>query len=611
MKKFSGRCNFQVVFFHDFTEDSPVHLNEPLTIIRGFKKTMPADNKIISICLMGRNDDYAVNFKRRLELSINYLALNAKKINVLDAIEIILVDWNSNVALYKELKLSKEARSITKTIIVPPEEAAKYNFKDSNFSHVYPINIGLRRSSGKYLTMMPADVLISSYTLERIYRLLCLELDVCFDPEKVIMAVPRKFIPSMVEDDLFSKTPEKLDKFFLFNDWYFENEIPHPGILGGHGMMIFHKSVFSHLKGLNENLGGWGLQDTEFGIRGNCYYPIINLSSLGIFVYDFKSSAKGLYEKLDRANSLDDIKFDINSNTWGMKDREFGTVELKNRPSTQLKYKSTEEKGICNNFITSFDDNKKLFKLIFKNIHKIDNLCLITYLLAKFSLYKKPLKYLEIGSDKYYSKIISIINPLSELYFIPSSKKSDNTFNNKYKFFINTSKYSKHMGWIRYIPGNPYTGLERLKQSFIGEMHFDLILFNDRFDKVYEISLKEQLISYLSDRGVILFLAENQDKFISTKQNLENKYPTDLLITDQKYKICIFVKGVTTKNQSDSAVFEKTIFGHWVFIYEIKIFKYLFKLIRLAYIYWSIFRGNKRMFIVKLFFKVKRIIKYL
>lgn len=95
----------------------------------------------------------------------------------------------------------------------------------------------------------------------------------------------------------------------------------------------------------------------------------------------------------------------------------------------------------------------------------------------------------------------------------------------------------------------------------------------------------------------------------NTKQNLENKYPTDLLITNQKYKICIFIKGVTIKNQSDSAVFEKTIFGYWVFIYEIKSFKYLFKLIRFSYIYWSILWGNKRIFLVKLFYKVKNIYK--
>ncbi len=569
---------------------------------------MSADNKIISICLMGRNDDYAVNFKKRLELSINYLALNAKKINVLDAIEIILVDWNSDVALYKELELSKEACSITKTIIVPPKEAENYNFENSNFSHVYPINVGLRRASGKYLTMMPSDILISAYTLERIYRLLCLELDVCFDPEKVIMAAPRKFIPSAVEDVIFSKAPEKLDKFFLFNDWYFENEIPHPGILGGHGVMIFHKSIFSHLKGLNENLGGWGLQDTEFGIRGNFYHPIINLSSLGIFVYDFKPSTRGLFEKLDRANSLDDITFDVNCNTWGMMEREFESVGLGNRASPLPTRVRIEEKDSCNNFITALGDNKKVFKLIFKNIHRIDNFCIITYFLAKFSLYKKPLKYLEFGTDRYYSKIISIINPLSELYFIPNSEESDSTFKNKYNFFINTSKHSKHMGWIRYIPGNPYSGLERLNKSFIGNMYFDLVLFNDIFDQEYGISLKEQIISYLPDKGVILFLAENQDKFINTIQNLENKYPADLLITNQKYKICIFVKGVTTKDQADRAVFEKNIFSHWIFIYEFKIFKYLFKLIRFSNIYWPIFWGNKSIFLAKLFFKVKKII---
>lgn len=568
---------------------------------------MQADNKIISICLMGRNDDYAVNFKRRLELGINYLALNAKKINILDSIEIILVDWNSDVALYKYLKLSKEARSVTKTIIVPPEVAENCNFEDTNFSHVYPINVGLRRASGKYLTMMPSDILISSYTLERIYRLLCLEIDACFDPEKVIMAIPRKFIPSMVEDDLFSKTPEKLDKFFLFNDWYFENEIPHPGILGGHGIMIFHKSIFSRLKGLNENLGGWGLQDTEFGIRGNSHYPIINLSSLGIFVYDFKASSKSLYEKLERSNSLDEITFDINNNTWGLKEKELELIELSNLPSTCLAHKRRNDTR--NDLITALDDNRKVFNLIIRNIHKIDNLCIITYLLATFSLYKKPLKYLEFGTDRYYSKIISIINPLSELYFIPDSKEDNGTFKNRYNFFINTSKYSEHMGWIRYVPGNPYTGLERLKQSFIGNMHFDLILFNDRFDKVYETSLKEQLISCLSDKGIILFSTENQHKFLCTKQNLEKKYPTDLLITNHKYNICILIKGVAVKNQTDSTVFEKKIFRYWIFIYEFKIFKYFYKLVRLSYIFWSIFRKNKHIFLVKLFFKVKKIIK--
>ena len=140
-------------------------------------------------------------------------------------------------------------------------------------------------------------------------------------------------------------------------------------------------------------------------------------------------------------------------------------------------------------------------------------------------------------------------------------------------------------------------------------MHFDLILFNDRFDKVYDISLKERLIGCLPDKGVILFLAENQDKFISTKQNLENKYSSDLLITNQKYKICIFVKGVAVKNQTDSILFEKMIFRCSFLIFEFIIFKLLFKLIRFLFIYWSIFRGHKRLFLVKLFFKVKKTIK--
>ena len=90
-------------------------------------------------------------------------------------------------------------------------------------------------------------------------------------------------------------------------------------------------------------------------------------------------------------------------------------------------------------------------------------------------------------------------------------------------------------------------------------------------------------------------------------QDLENKYPADLLITNQKYKICILVKDVTIKDQADRTVFEKNIFSHWIFIYEFKVFKYLFKSIRFANIYWTIFWANKSIFLAKLFFKVKKI----
>ncbi len=49
------------------------------------------------------------------------------------------------------------------------------------------------------------------------------------------------------------------------------------------------------------------------------------------------------------------------------------------------------------------------------------------------------------------------------------------------------------------------------------------------------------------------------DRTIAIYEQLENKYPEDLLITNQKHKTCILVKGVAMKNQTDSTFFEKLV----------------------------------------------------
>ena len=158
--------------------------------------------KTLSICLTGRNDNYSLDFNRRLEQLLNFLAYSAKKGNVLDAIEVVLTDWNSDVPLISELSLSKEACGLLKTVIVPPEIANNYNWKDTPFHGTNAINVAVRRSSGRFIAVMPGDILIPEFAITRLIKLLNKRDNDFYNPEETLFAIPIKNIPFSFSDEI-------------------------------------------------------------------------------------------------------------------------------------------------------------------------------------------------------------------------------------------------------------------------------------------------------------------------------------------------------------------------------------------------------------------------
>ena len=54
---------------------------------------------LISFIFCGRNDNYLGDFKYRITTTISYLCRNLKRIGRLKDIEVIIVDWNSEIPL--------------------------------------------------------------------------------------------------------------------------------------------------------------------------------------------------------------------------------------------------------------------------------------------------------------------------------------------------------------------------------------------------------------------------------------------------------------------------------------------------------------------------------
>lgn len=69
-------------------------------------------SKLLSVVVIGRNDNYMGNFKYHLTTCLNYISRNLKDLGRLDDVEILVIDWHSDIPLSKVLALGLEARQI-------------------------------------------------------------------------------------------------------------------------------------------------------------------------------------------------------------------------------------------------------------------------------------------------------------------------------------------------------------------------------------------------------------------------------------------------------------------------------------------------------------------
>ena len=112
------------------------------------------------------------NFKYRMTSCINLIARGLESIGYLDSVEILVTDWNSKIPLYKALSIESNAIGITRFIIVPPEVASEQMQEGKVFHNSYAQNVAIRRAKGKFILHIPADTLLTKFSLLNILQLL-------------------------------------------------------------------------------------------------------------------------------------------------------------------------------------------------------------------------------------------------------------------------------------------------------------------------------------------------------------------------------------------------------------------------------------------------------
>jgi len=495
----------------------------------------PQNEIILSICLIGRNDDYGKDFKRRLQQSMNFLAYSAEKAGVLNQIEVLLTDWNSDTPLAEAVTFSPAAAAMVKFIEVPPSVAKKHNYGNTPFHTTKGVNVGLRRASGKYVGMMPGDILISEFTLERLIKLLTGKLNASFDPSVTLLGIPRKFIPHYGEEKKFFKDSSDIERILVLNDFYLRADIWPKGLMGGYGFLIMSRELCFNVKGFDENLGGWGPSDVELALRLSCSNPLVNLSGFGIVCYDFEPDRKMVSEKNARLNDSRPVASIENNIDWGL-----GSETFKITPARAGAAPSAAEDNLI--LTDRILDRNFRYKLLLES-RKIpcSDMSFISpeaIIMANIAYQLYPQKALHIGQDDVSQGLaVSLFSPLSELFFVDTAENNLLTFGRTGSALF----YSKHVGNVCYFPFS----IEKVIAANFGlidaaNTEFDLISMKLSSIEKELCQTINQLSGFTSARCVWIFnYLGREQQLAELTDYMKKAFPEKKIIHSTTYKLII------------------------------------------------------------------------
>lgn len=487
--------------------------------------------KLLTIITVGRNDNYAGNFRYRLVTCINYLARSLKKINRLNDVEILITDWNSELPLVEDMPLLEEAAEICNFITVSPELAKEYNVPGQVFNTAASLNIALRKGQGAFMAIMAGDILISVHAIDALLRILDGTVQVEFDIKKSFCLLGRKTLPDHLTAQELSF--EEWDYYLSLGAYRIPQDLFYAGLGGGASGQLMHRNLWYECRGYDERLTLWGWNDVELTLRMSQYYPWIDLSNFGVCLWEIGHKSNPEYievsSKWENQNTpIVHKDLVANGEEWGLVKLDLPLSKSSNIYSEEefLEFRKSKKKIDINlikkelkDLLFSRDITEFLQPMVNKwKISATD--LLLMRLFAWFSSEYPLCKFLDVGPHHGNAiAIISHFRPGCEIYTICSLAQCGNlnelreSDENRFSLMrvFTVGKDYGHVGYARHMTGDQYTAFQRLKNSFVGKMIFEAILFRSNiFDDQDVVPKVTELLPHLADEGLFVFVADTE-----------------------------------------------------------------------------------------------------
>jgi hypothetical protein len=494
--------------------------------------------------MAARNDDYCGNFQYRIKTSLNHFARLAARLDILDLVEIVIADWNSDEKIGDVLDLSPEARRISKFVYVRPEIARNYNPPKKNFNTCLSANASIRRGSGRYIMYMPCDIIFSEAGLGNLIRLLQGRVEVLFDPEKTLMLVCRKFIPS----EFITREPdiEEIERFLTYNSWRCKDAPYFPGVNAHMGALIMCRDLWNMTGGMNEALTKWGWSDVELGLRVNQIHRSICLNHFGISCYEMDIAPDVRNESQQDKNPCTVSKtVHSNESDWGL-----GNLNLEMYaappvlPVDNIKHRASISKR---KLLEDFPDIARIGYLFYGVGPKIltDTEWPSAYMLAFCAQYLAPQYFLDFSILRGVASLaVPLVYPCVD-YIAINECKADEADGDLIFPFVELLGYkAQFRGHLHFVTGDEDTALQRLLDSIRITDSFDLVYFLPDLYPETCISRLTTIIKRVSRNGAIVFTSGSRDLFSSIVEQVEGLFPHFVLLKSYKYRTAALVLSI-------------------------------------------------------------------
>ncbi len=496
---------------------------------------------ILSICMMGRNDNYCGDFLYRMETALNFTARNVHALNLQDKIEIVITDWGSEVKLSDILNLIPEAWAICRFVYVSPETALSSSPK---FNSALAANVAFRRAAGEYIMFTPADVFLPSMSLKNLIEILTRQFPVPFAPEETYMLIKRKYIPWQLLD----KKPDMatLESFLLKNTHLLWDGQFYPGLNGNMGAMLMHRNFYEQSRGFDERLKGWGWWDIELGLRINLNHRCTELSYFGIFSYDMDQNpalrSKDINTNANPHNVVN-MTLQVNDANWGLADKPPEVYKCLPKPLRDEPRNISSAINLSRNTFLNYLSDKAVINQvlnIFGQELQQEQEWAALYLLAYYAAIVKPSAYMEFGFGKgTATNIVAACNSCVEIFGI-NDLQPERFY--QYPHNISTTLKNKfnYVGNMRYVPGDMTTAIERLKKTEC-KISSELILFRPDILKSDHGKVLQSALNCLSFGGAMIYTTVNPAMSDAIDRFLIQSYPDYIYLRSQKHRTAVFI----------------------------------------------------------------------
>ncbi len=334
------------------------------------------NNPLLSIIAINKNDQFQENQLQRTKFILNYFIYSLKKMNAMNKIEYLTVDWGSKEPLSNYFYEEISKYPSIKFINVPKEETEKY---DLQFDVSKALNLGIKNSSGEHVMLTGSDIIFPLSVFNNLLSIL--EKPGSFGLKgNEYKLVPRKFL----EDDFFiyEKNMEKVETYLQSLN---QSAILYPkfslNMGGGTGGNLLKKEQWLQIGGIKQTLKHNRGQDIVNLHETSKICSHIDASNFGIYSLKLPRTEGGSRNaNLEKVNNiLDSLTFENDENI--INSIKYETINRSNPPRKKI------------NFNIQFPLKKK-DTLKFKEIIKVIFDCILLTSFNEITLKSQDIKFI-------------------------------------------------------------------------------------------------------------------------------------------------------------------------------------------------------------------------